>query len=198
MPDFRFCESSHTYTLNGVRLASVTEIIDGALNLYAGVPRELMERAQQFGRAVHKTVELYLLDDLDEPSLDDGLRGPLEAFKRWQDGYPHFCQGARIEQPGYHKRLKFAGTPDIEGCAVIDIKSRKVNMLADPMQCAGYDHMTGDGKRERYCLELRQDGKPIFTRLNPTKKSGDEAWSRFRFLHDLHNSKMEVERWKMQ
>ena len=69
-------------------------------------------------------------------------------------------------------------------------------MLTDAIQLAAYDHMTGNGKRERYVLELKQDASYVFTLMNPTKKAGDEAWSRFRYLMDYYKMTKEIEKWK--
>lgn len=197
MSNFTFNEEYHCYTLDGKPLPSVTQILKPLYDFTAVNPA-VLKRAGDFGTAVHKTIELYLNDDLDEGSLDVNLYNPLMAFKTWQsDNFDIDLNGARIEHPSYHAKLKYAGTPDIESEQfVIDIKSRKVNMLTDPLQLAGYDHMSGSGKRKRYVLELKQDASYVFTCVNPTKKSGDDAWNRFRFLLDYYKMSKEIERWK--
>lgn len=197
MSNFTFDEESHTYRLDGVKLPSVTEVIDYAFDSYACVSKELMARAREWGQAVHKVVELHLKDDLDEENMDELLQGPLKGFKQWRLDYPTIClYGWRIETPGYHPRLKYAGTPDLEGDAVIDLKSRKVDMLKDSIQTTSYDHMTGNGKRDKYVLELKQDGTYEFTNVTPTKKSMEQAWCRWRYLLDYYKMGREIELWK--
>lgn len=192
-----FDPETHTYTLNGERLPSVTQILKPIYD-FSAVPAGVLRRAAEYGTAVHKTVELYLKDDLDEGSLDDALKGPLEAFKTWHGDHPEFRNRVPdIETLSCNAKLKYAGTPDLlyPDVAVIDIKSRPVNLLTDPIQLAAYDHF-GCGKRERYVLELQQDGQYVFTRVNPTQKKNNEAWSRFRYLLDYYNMTKEIERWK--
>lgn len=198
MSNFVFDEGRHVYTLNGAVLPGVTTVIDNGLQPYAGVPRELLERAARFGTAMHLMVKYYLAEELDEDDLDPPLAGCLDGFKRFINDYRHFFDEAvEIEKPGYHPKLKYAGTPDLDfQSRLIDLKSRETNMLTDSIQTAAYDHMTGKGDRERYVLELHQDGSYKLVRLNPTKKSSDLAWSRFRYLLDYYNMGKEISKWK--
>ena len=198
MSVFVYNDERHTYTINGVVLPSVTEVIDNGLHPYDGVPRELLERAARFGTAMHLMVKYYLAGELDEETLDEPLAGCLVGFKKFTADYCHFFdEECTIENPGYHPKLKYGGTPDLDfPSRIIDLKSRATNMLTDSIQTAAYDHMTGKGNRERYVLELYQDESYKLVRLNPTKKSGDLAWCRFRYLLDYYNMKSEIERWK--
>jgi hypothetical protein len=197
MSEFVYYDERHIYTLDGVVLPGVTGVIDNGLHPYAGVPKELLDRAARFGSAMHLMVKYYLAGELDEETLDEPLQGCLAGFKKFQNDYHHFFdEECTIEKPGYHPKLKYAGTPDLDfPSRVIDTKSRETNMLTDGIQVGAYDHMTGKGNRERYVLELYQDGSYKLVRLNPTKKSGDLAWSRFRYLLDFYNMGKEVERW---
>lgn len=193
---FTFNEEYHCYELDGKPLPSVTRIIKPLYD-FSDIPPDVLQRAADFGTAVHKTIELYLQDDLDEDSLDSNLYNPLLAFKAWQaDNWQFDLGAAKLETPAYHPKLKYAGTADIDGESfVIDLKSRPCKILTDSLQLAAYDHF-GSGKRQRYVLELKQDASYVFTLLNPTKKSGDEAWCRFRYLLDYYNHGKEIEKWK--
>jgi hypothetical protein len=198
MSNFVFNEELHKYTLDGVVLPSVTQIMKPLYD-FSTVNRDVLARAGAFGTAVHKTIELYLADDLDEDGLDENLYNPLLAFKAWQSDFYEYeiTTSANIEVPGYHEKLKYAGTPDVETKNfLIDLKSRPVNMLTDPIQLAAYDNMTGSGGRERFVLELKQDASYVFTCVNRTKKLQTESWQRFRYLLDLHKMNEEVSRWK--
>jgi hypothetical protein len=193
---FVFDEATHTYLLDGVRLPSVTQIMKPLYD-FSSVPAEVLKRAGEFGTAVHKSVELHLWNDLDMETLDDNLKGPLTAFISFQAGNHDLSIPDRIETPFYHSKLNYAGTPDMEYItAIIDLKSRPVNLLTDSIQLAAYDHMTGDGKRKRYVLELKQDGTYILTLVNPTVKQSNEAWSRFRALLDYHNAGNLIKSWR--
>lgn len=196
MSKFIFDEELHRYTLAGKVLPSVTQVIKPLYD-FSFVNPDVLRRAAEFGTAVHKTIELHLADELDEDSLDENLYNPLLAFKAWQaDNYDIDLSSAVIEKINYHAKLKYAGTADIETeTMVIDIKSRPVNLLTDPIQLAAYDHF-GSGKRARYVLELKQDASYVFTLVNPTKKSGDTAWCRFRYLLDYYRMQSEINLWK--
>lgn len=196
MNDFKFDEETHIYTLGGVKLPSVTQILRPLYD-FSAVHPDVLARAAAYGTAVHRTIELYLKDDLDEDGLDENLRNPLQAFKKWQaDDMEQRERLYVIETPQYHEKLKYAGTADLM-CSgmVIDIKSRPVNMLTDPIQLAAYDNF-GSGKRQRYVLELKQDASYVFTHVNPTIKKSAEAWQKFRYLYDFFKMQQEIELWK--
>lgn len=197
MSDLIFDETLHRYTLDGEVLPSVTQILK-PLHDFSAIPADVLRRAADFGTAVHKTVELYLKDDLDEDSLDEPLYNCLLAFKAFEaDHYDIFDETPVIEKIGYHPKLKYAGTPDLDfPSRVIDLKSRGANTLTDALQLCLYDHMTGNGKREHFVLELYQDGAYSLVELNKTAKKRAESWSRARYLLDYYNATKEIERWK--
>lgn len=197
MSNFTFSEEHHCYELDGKPLPSVTRILKPLYD-FGAVHPDVLKRAGEFGTAVHKTIELYLQDDLDEDSLDENLYNPLLAFKAWQSDNYDILDGTEIiERPAYHAKLCYAGTPDIitQDC-VIDIKSRKYSSLTDDCQLAAYDHMTGKGDRERFVLELKQDASYVFTRSNPTTTKSKQDFNRFRYLLDFYKMSKEIERWK--
>ena len=194
--DLIFDETLHRYTLDGEVIPSVTQIIKPLYD-FSMVPAGVLQRAAEFGTAVHKTVELYLKDDLDEDSLDEPLYNCLLAFKAFEADHYDLIEGNyEVETLHYHPKLKYAGIPDLDGWAVIDLKSRAYNPLTDPIQLAAYDHF-GSGKRQRFVLELKQDASYVLTHANPTKKSSDLAWSRFRYLLDYYNMTNEIESGKL-
>ena len=197
MSNFTFDEEWHCYKLDGKPLPSVTRILKPLYD-FSAVHPEVLKRAGDFGTAVHKTIELYLRDDLDEDVLDENLYNPLLAFKAWQaDNYEFDLETARLEAPDYHAKLKYTGTPDIDAESfVIDLKSRKCNPAIDSLQILAYDHMTGSGKRGNYVLELKQDASYVFTALNTTDRERKANWSKFRYLLDFYNMGKEIERWK--
>lgn len=196
MNNFVFDEQRHVYTLDGVALPSVTQVL-APLHDFSMVPRGVLERARLFGTAVHRTVELFLAGNLEAEGLDPALQGCLDGFCRFLDDHAEFAQSSPIvERIGYHPRLLYAGTPDLEyAFAVIDIKSRPVNMLADPLQLSAYDNFK-KGDRDRYVLELKQDGTYQLTNVCRTRAERREHWSKFRYLLEYHNMGEEIKRWK--
>ena len=113
-----FEAKSHTYSLAGAPLPSVSKI-KAPLTDFSMVSPEIMAAAQAWGHAVHRMVELYLAETLDFSALDENLFGPLEAFERWL---------AEVK-------------PFQAGPAIIDVKSRKFDRVADPVQLAAYHQL---------------------------------------------------------
>lgn len=163
MSDLVFIEESHEYFLDGKRLPSVTEVI-GMLSDFSFVPADIMERASAFGSAVHKAVELYELDDLDESALSTGLVPYLNGYKRFKDetGFEaHFT-----EERVYSFAYGYAGTLDLAGYmndlfCIIDIKTVTVLHSVIGLQTAAYLHAFNEMNRYnygyRYALQLKKN-----------------------------------------
>lgn len=164
MPEFRFHAEDHRYTLDGRVLPSVTQIIAPLIN-YSMVPAEALEYARDRGTAVHKTLELYDKNDLDEESLDEALKPYLAAWKKFiRDNNPKW---GTIEEPMHHAILGYAGTPDRTGLLgprsfVLDIKTTVQLSPAVGVQLSGYDllagHTTGMSADDLIAVQLRKDG----------------------------------------
>jgi hypothetical protein len=116
MPELKFVESTHSYYLDGEPLPSVSKVKE-PLTDFLMVDPAVLDRAAKFGTAVHRMCELYLADDLDYSSLDEPLLGCLEAFQAWLSEVKPF---------------------EIQTGVLIDIKSRKFDRVADPIQLAAY------------------------------------------------------------
>lgn len=97
-----FIEESHKYLLDGKELVSVTEVLP-----YNYTCSEFYRIR---GKYVHKTIELYSKNDLDEDSLDPVLQGYLQAYKKFRveykdikgiidikSGSPHPCNELQIK-----------------------------------------------------------------------------------------------------
>lgn len=197
-----FDEEKHVYTLkDGTVLPSVTTAMKPLYD-FSCVDPDVLRRAGEFGTAVHKCIELYIYDDLDEANLDPALVGPLAAFKKWQKDYPQFhdLQKLCVEKRMAHKKLLFAGTADLilDGVAIVDFKTRPVNLLTDAIQLAAYEALWKEegGARikeyERRVLELKQDGTYVYSKVNHR-----DAWARFRYLLDYYNATLKIQSWRM-
>ena len=64
-----FDEESHTYRVNGVIYPSVSEILAPFCD-FSRVPRDVLERKRQIGRATHKCIELDEAGELDVDTVD--------------------------------------------------------------------------------------------------------------------------------
>jgi hypothetical protein len=76
MPDFTFEEDTHTYRVGSNSWMSVTQSLP---NIYYGNNTAAMEK----GRFIHDMCRMYLLNDLDESSLDSSLIPYLDALKKF-------------------------------------------------------------------------------------------------------------------
>lgn len=104
-----FAPDTHTYLVDGQVWPSVTQVL-APLNDFSHVPPETLERARNFGTAVHAMIDLDTKNDLDEDSLDTPLRNVLTQYraamhaKDWA-----YLSEFRVAHPLY----KYAGTADI-------------------------------------------------------------------------------------
>lgn len=193
-----FDEATHTYTdtETGEDVTSVTTAL-GVLDSYRGIPRDILEKASERGTKVHKAVELYLQDDLDELSLDPTIASYFYSYVRFEreTGFRSRHSELRV----HSRKFRFAGTLDLEGDdpnyrgkgkakpSIIDIKSSVELMPSVGPQLAAYEKArieeTGDKRKHlRYGLLLKPDGS---YQLKQYTDSAD--WSVFLACLTVHN-----------
>jgi hypothetical protein len=174
---FEFEPEDHSYTLDGERLPSVTQII-APLTDYSSVPVGVLEYARARGEAAHRTCELWDKNDLDMDSLNPNLNGYLDAWKAFAQ---HFKpRWGTIETPIYSSTYRIAGTPDRTGqidfkSVILEIKATAELMPATGVQLSGYDliaeEMYGSKVDELWAVQIRADGTyrhQIFKRQRAT------------------------------
>ena len=69
MAQFEFDPAAHRYTLGGIVLPSVTQILRG-LDDFSNVPARVLEKARDRGNRVHAACNLDVLGTLDENTVD--------------------------------------------------------------------------------------------------------------------------------
>lgn len=163
-------EATHTYTLDGVILPSVTQII-GSLYDFSRVDPDLLERASEFGNHVHTACELDDEGDLDYPKLDPALRPRVNAWRAFKQTTKF--KVAINEGIVHSKKFRYAGKLDRFGIlckgptcrqAIIDIKTCTDLNDAIGLQLAGYEIAAREeglitGRScARYAVQLRGDG----------------------------------------
>jgi hypothetical protein len=81
MPELLFDPDSHTYTLNGEKVPSITQIIAdmGLIDT-----TWFTDHSRERGTFVHRIIEWHLLKELDEDTVDESLVGYLNAWKRFE------------------------------------------------------------------------------------------------------------------
>lgn len=158
-----FDPDTHTYRYGGQLVPGVTSVL-APITDYSAVPRAVLQRAADFGRAVHLACELDDLGELDEDSLDDALAPYLHAWRAFCADYEVQWDG--IEVPGYSKTMRYAGTPDRSGVvqrlhAVVDIKTTATLMPSVGPQLAAYAALVAPASPNaltRIGVQLKGDG----------------------------------------
>lgn len=164
---FDFDPATHTYTLDGRRLPSVTQVL-APLNDYSMVPPDILEAARIFGTHVHEACDLFDRDELDWSSLDPALVPYVEGWRNFlrDSGAVVIASELRV----YHAELGYAGSPDKvlswrKSIAIPDLKATAiVPPTVGPQTAAyakAYHSMHGGRGREplRYCIHLTGGGK---------------------------------------
>lgn len=76
-----FDAETHTYSKNGIIYPSVTQIIAHfGFSNFDNVPPKILENAINFGNVVHKTIQLFEQDNLDE--YDKKIK-PIIEYWQW-------------------------------------------------------------------------------------------------------------------
>lgn len=165
-----FHEPTHTYTLDGVNLPSVTTILR-PLYSFNGVPEHVLQAKAALGTAVHRACELLDNDDLDQES-DEGKAG-LAPIAGYLAGYVKFKAEVRPvvlenESRLFHPVHRYAGTIDRRYTINrdlwdVDLKSTVAMSPVVGLQTAAYSELfkaNGDRRRPRRgALQLFPDGK---------------------------------------
>lgn len=173
-----FDEVSHTYHYDGVQIPNVTSVI-APLSDYSRVPAHIMAHAQQRGTAVHKACELYLLNDLDETSLDETVAPYFYQFVKFMRESGFSCEHSELRV--FHSRLRYAGTLDLAGdlnrChSLIDLKTPIVMNPATGPQTAAYEDAYRDMLGIRKSKRIKRFGlklQPDHYELIPFEDSND-------------------------
>lgn len=187
-----FDEATHTYSIDGKKLPSVTEIC-GLLNNWGDLNPAILMQAARRGTVVHEYCELvdYGVDE-DGIECEPELAGYVIAYMRFLRDYRPLWE--MVEQKVYSEQFGFAGTLDrfgtIDGKPVLlDIKtSSSVNKLAKIIwacQLSAYTLLLAKEGEEvkRWNLVLKRDGKyQIIDAAESEKKYAFSGFSLFNTL----------------
>lgn len=170
MAVFEFVDATHTYTIDGVRVPSVTQILK-PLYSFDGIPAAVLNAKAALGTAVHRACELLDNDDLDEES-DEG-RAALLPLAGYLNAYKAFKRDKKLvilanEKRLYHPVHRYAGQIDrsyaMDGSVWdVDLKSTVSMSPIVALQTAAYTEMlTANGRKtnaKRGALQLFPTGK---------------------------------------
>jgi len=144
MNDLTFDEVNHIYRRYGIIKPSVTQILqEVGLIDFSAVPKEVLERASNFGTAVHKTTELFDKNILDFSSVSNPI---IPYLKAWQDFLETYkIKILAIEKQFYCSKYDYCGTIDrivysetLKKEILIDIKTTSSISPTVNLQTAGY------------------------------------------------------------
>lgn len=161
---------NHTYILDGQPVPSVTQILTDMGLIDA---TWFTDYSRERGKLVHRIIQWHLSGELDETTVDDTLRGYLDAWKRFEV-YAGFTPTA-IEKPLASSVYHFAGTPDYIGTlngveVIIDAKTGTI-FPAMALQLSGYE-ILAEKCLKRFALQLTETGK---YKLTPFVKRTDRG-----------------------
>ena len=164
-----FDEATHTYTLDGIQLPSVTEVTRFCAYDYKSDRPWLAEAAARRGTAVHEACAL--IDYGEEPEETPEIAGYLKAYRRFlKDWKPEW---KLIECPIADRNMKMAGTMDRFGIihnapAILDIKTGQLHDAALIAQLTAYANL--------WLYQLEDDPLPPFPSLYALKLSKDGTY----------------------
>lgn len=181
-----FDKSTHTYTLNGRAVPSVTQVLE-PLEMFDGIPVHVLEAARERGQFVHEAMALLVRGALDWASLDVSLVPYIEGGKRFLDesGAVVIASEQRVACP----RIRCAGTFDLlahmrDAECLIEFKATAALPRTVGPQTAAYERlyqaMHGPSHRRRYCVQL----KPGDYKVHPLTDPAD--WSVFQSCLNIH------------
>jgi hypothetical protein len=164
---FRFEEKGHKYYIGKARMASVTEIVSEVCGAMGYASEWHLNRGTQ----VHKAISLYVQGRLNEASVDERIKGKVEAAKRVISTFG-LAPVNLVEQALYDVPLFLAGTLDYfsESAVLVDWKSS--HSAQTEVQAGGYVVLLDrSGYQPKACAEavLFDDGSYTWTSYKPDK-----------------------------
>lgn len=168
MKELSFDPKTHTYTLNGMVIPSVTQLMKPLSNAkYGAIDESTLRAKAEKGTAVHEAIEFHIAyGAIDCPS---DLMGYFNAYLAWRDDYlPRIVMS---EQAVYHPAMLYAGTMDLlavigDRNVLIDVKTTsQINDMLTSVQLEAYERAAmehGIEVDEKAVLQLMPDGRYKF------------------------------------
>lgn len=189
-PELDFVESSHTYTLHGYPIPSVTQLMAPlTAAAYNGIDTEVLNRAADKGTEVHEAAENYANFGIVDISPE--RRAYFDGFREWFDEVQPVVVSTEFKT--YHKYLIYGGTVDllayIDGhLYVIDYKTTaKVEKMLTRVQLEAYKQALishGIPVERKAVLHLQKTGRAKLLEYEP---DDDDAWQAFWSLVNVNN-----------
>lgn len=173
---------AHVYHYEGRRVPNVTSVLS-SLTDYSSIPERVLDVARARGIAVHKMVELWCKDDLDENNLPGWM---LPVLEKWIEFVKH--TGFTIiasEHRCYHPAFGYAGTLDLFGhlkhegaYALIDLKRSFFAGDAIGLQLAAYlcayaEEEPRARNARRYAMRLHESQPMRLQQFTDPRQTGE-------------------------
>lgn len=179
-----FDPERHVYTLDGLVIPSVTQVLEEERFIdFSGIPDATLDQAKARGSYVHQALHYHLEDQLDLADIDPRYRGyfdsALEYLARLKKRALRNERGEAIavEWRFWHRRRMFAGQIDYLGwdddevLSIDDWKTGEPSDVGAPLQTAAYElgvrdcllpSLLPNYKKpiRRRAVKLYRDGKP--------------------------------------
>ena len=178
--EVHFIEGTHQYFVNGEEYPSVSTVL-GCLMDFSRVPRDVLEHKRQIGRAVHRAIELYAVDELDFDTLDPEVVPYFEGWVKFLADKPGLV--VESELIVFHKKYRYAGRLDVNylmepgGLWQLDVKCVDRMSPATALQTAAYAEarnvMFPDARQitKRAGLQLKPGGYELHPYNNPEHRT---------------------------
>lgn len=199
--ELQFEEKRHLYTINGIKLPSVTEIIDPVSYIvYKGVDEFAKLKAGWRGTDVHFAIELY--NDTGVIEIEEKFKGYLDAYLQFREDYKKRLKVLHSEMRTYHKDLKYAGTIDmiaeLDGKRIIiDYKTTSQLLsylvaLQTPAYMEAVNSWLKDDEKkleECYVLHLEKNGNYNFVKVDNRYDIFIKLYSVYGYINTEMNKK---------
>lgn len=160
-----FEDKTHTYTLNGIVIPSVSQVIAPLSNAkYSGISVRTLARAADKGTSVHNSIENWIkfgIEDIPPEHI-----GYFDAFRKWWDRYKPEPVGSEVRI--CHQLMQYGGTADFVGyiedeLTLIDYKSTyTISDMTCGVQLESYSQALksmGVFLQRKKILHLKKDGR---------------------------------------
>lgn len=189
-PELAFVESTHTYTLYGQKIPSVTQLMAPlTAAAYNGIDTEVLNRAADKGTEVHEAAENYANFGIEDISPEH--RGYFDGFREWFDEVKPVVVSTEFQT--YHKYLIYGGTVDLlayidDMLYVIDYKTTyRVEKMLTRVQLEAYKQALlshGIPVTRKAVLHLQKTGRAKLLEYEP---DDEKAWEVFGSLVNVNN-----------
>lgn len=207
---FQFVPEEHAYLQDGVRVHSVTQILQGVgLVDYSHIPESILNHKADIGTAAHAAAHYYDENDLDLATLHTEVAPYVEAWIKFRNE-SNFAPRL-IEQRGIAtlRGMRYGYTLDREGVlngkdTLLEIKCTAGIEISWGPQLAAYElalRQDGSIARRRAVVHLHKDGNYTlipYSDVNDYKvfewALGVESWKRTRGKVDGYGYRASVSR----